>query len=84
MSATGSQHPRLPVRWLTAPWTLPLVSAGVALSVFAGAGIFDEPILADRAYFVYLGQALLRGEPIYAQTFFYYPPLGPLISAMSM
>ena len=72
------------MRWVTAPWTLPLFSAGVALSVFAGAGIFDEPILADRAYFVYLGQALLRGEPIYTQTFFYYPPLGPLISAMSM
>ncbi|MEE8509011.1 MAG: hypothetical protein V3T07_08100, partial [Myxococcota bacterium] len=66
------------------PWALPLFAAGAALTVLAQAGILDEPILVDRAYFVYLGQALLRGEPIYTQTFFYYPPLGPLVSAASM
>lgn len=81
---TGPTRQRSPVRWIAAPWALPLFSASVALTVLARAGILDEPILVDRAYFVYLGQALLRGEPIYTQTFVYYPPLGPLVSAASM
>lgn len=72
------------MRWVSAPWALPFFCASVALMVLAQAGIFEEPILVDRAYFAYLGQALLRGEPIYTQTFFYYPPLGPLVSAASM
>ena len=80
----GSTRLSSAVSWLTAPWTLPLFSASVALIVLAQAGILEEPILVDRAYFVYLGQALLRGDPIYTQTFVYYPPLGPLLSAASM
>ncbi len=81
---TGPTRQASAVSWLTASWTLPLFCASVALTVLVQMGIFDEPILVDRAYFVYLGQALLRGDPIYTQTFVYYPPLGPLLSAASM
>jgi len=42
------------------------------------------PITWDPAYFTYLGQAVLRGDPIYSHTFMAYPPLGPLVSAASM
>ena len=57
-------------------------------------GLYEFPILEDRAYFVYLGQAVLRGESIYADDFAQlaggeerwvgYPPLAPLLSAASV
>jgi hypothetical protein len=56
----------------------------VAAATFLGWGVLDHPIVGDRAYFVYLGQAVLRGEPIYADTFMGYPPLGPLLAAAAM
>jgi len=43
-----------------------------------------EPILRDHAWFLYLGQTILRGEPIYANSFFGYPPLGPVATAGAM
>ncbi len=44
----------------------------------------EQPIVGDRAYFVYLAQAVLRGDAIYSVSFFGYPPLAPLISAAAM
>jgi hypothetical protein len=64
-----------------------LASGGLALFAAAVVWLYhplEQPILGDRAYLVYLGQALLRGEPIYARTFMGYPPVGPLLSALSM
>ena len=60
--------------------------AAVAVALLAGLvllqyGPGDHPLIKDRAYFVYLGQALLRGEDIYHVTFWGYPPLAPLLTA---
>lgn len=56
----------------------------VATLALAAYGIREQPIFGDHAYLVYLGQAVLRGDPIYSQTFFGYPPTGPLLSAAAM
>lgn len=58
--------------------------AALSLAVVLRLDPWREPILGDRAYFIYLGQAILRGEPIYANSFFGYPPLTPLLSAGAM
>jgi hypothetical protein len=64
---------------------MPAVLVGVtALIVWWRTGILDSPIFADRAYFTYLSQAILRGEPIYASSFMGYPPLGLMLQALSM
>lgn len=63
--------------------SLVLILAAFAL-LLQRAGLSKAPILWDHAYFTTLGQAILRGEPIYANSFLGYPPLGPLLSAASM
>ncbi len=47
-------------------------------------GLSKAPVLWDHAYLTYLGQAIFRGDPIYAHSFLGYPPLGPLLSAVVM
>ncbi len=66
------------------PWTHATLLSAVALAVWLQHGFATAPILWDKAYFTYLGQAILRGEFIYTTTFMGYPPLGPLVSAGSM
>lgn len=44
----------------------------------------QQPILGDRAYFLYMTQALLRGEALYQTTTFGYPPVGIFLTAFSM
>ena len=63
--------------------SLVLILAAFAL-LLQRAGLSKAPIIWDHAYFPYLGQAILRGEPISANSFLGYPPLGPLLSAASM
>ena len=63
--------------------------ASVAVGAFALVVIllhdpWDQPLLHDRAYFVYMAQALLRGEPLYAATTLGYAPLAALFSAAAM
>jgi hypothetical protein len=71
-------------RLAVSPWGHAVLLSALALAVWLRHGLAAAPILWDKAYFTYLGQALLRGEPIYATTFMGYPPLGPLLSAGSM
>jgi len=63
------------------------VGLGVATAM-AGSlllyGIGDYPIGADSAYFLYLGQRVLGGDSIYANSFFGYPPMGPLLTGAVM
>ncbi len=71
-------------RWWTSPWTHAALLGAVTLVVLSRYGIAEYPITNDRAYFIYIGQAVLRGEPYYSTTFMGYPPLGALLSAASM
>ena len=71
-------------RELASPWVHVLALSGVTLAVLLEYGLWEYPIVVDRAYFTYLGQAILRGEPIYHTTFFGYLPLPSLLSAASM
>ncbi len=66
------------------PATHAVVLAAFALAAWLPYGFRAVPITGDRAYFTYLGQAVLRGEPIYATTFMGYPPLGMLLSGAAM
>ena len=70
------------------PWASRLLHqlalGALTLAVVLQYGLHEYPLQSDRAYFVYMGQAILRGEPIYATTFFGYPPLPMLLSAASM
>jgi hypothetical protein len=60
-------------------------SVGIASAAFLlGYGIQSYPLFGDRAYFVCLGQFVLRGDSIYANSFFGYPPIGPLVAAAAM
>ena len=43
-----------------------------------------QPIMGDRAYFVYMGQVVYHGEALYAATTFGYTPYGPLLAACTM
>ena len=61
-----------------------LVVGGLMVAACLQYGISQEPLLGDRAYMLYMGQAVLRGEAIYQTTTFGYPPLGPLLSAVVM
>ena len=45
---------------------------------------YQQPISGDRAYLIYVAQALYRGEPIYQTTTAGYTPLGYLFSAGAM
>ncbi len=47
-------------------------------------GIGDYPVGGDSAYFLYLGQRVLGGDSIYANTFLGYPPMGPLLTGAVM
>ena len=63
---------------------IPVVAVGlVAFGAWLQTGL-DSPIFGDRAFFTYLSQAILRGEPIYANSFMPYPPLGTMIQAASI
>lgn len=44
----------------------------------------SQPIMGDQAYFLYMAQAVQRGEPVYKTTTFGYTPLVPLLSAGAM
>ena len=72
----------------TISWDSPVVHSIAlcltALAVFAQYGIWEHPIYGDRAYLIYQGQSVLRGESIYAGSFLGYPPVGPLLSGAAM
>jgi len=71
-------------RWWASPWMHAAALALVVLAVFSRYGVTEYPVTNDRAYFTYLGQAVLRGEPYYRTTFMVYPPLATLLAAGSM
>ncbi len=45
---------------------------------------FQQPILFDRAYLLYMSQVVFRGEPLYQSTTFGYTPLSTIIVALIM
>ncbi|MEN8182559.1 MAG: hypothetical protein ABFS46_08500 [Myxococcota bacterium] len=65
-------------------WLQVLVLGAITTLVVLQYGPAVHPLIEDRAFFVYLGQQILRGEPIYQTSFMGYPPLGPLASAATM
>lgn len=44
----------------------------------------QQPIIDDRAYLTYMGQAVYRGDALYGSTTFGYPPYSALITAFVM
>ena len=44
----------------------------------------QQPIIDDRAYLTYMGQAVFRGDQLYGSTTFGYPPYSALITAFVM
>lgn len=70
--------------WLGSHWLHAALLVIVTLTLWLSLGFRDAPISSDQAYLTYMGQAVLRGEPIYANTFVTYTPLGALASAASM
>ena len=73
-----------PREFFEAPALHALALAAFTLAIWLPRGVRDAPIRGDPAYFTYLGQAILRGDPIYTTTFMGYPPLGPLASSGAM
>ncbi len=67
--------------WGLQSCVLALVAIATILTRF---GFTQAPILGDRGYVTYVGQAMLRGEPYYQTTFMGYPPLGAMLSAAAM
>jgi hypothetical protein len=61
-----------------------LALVALALWHWLPLGLERTPMEGDRAYVTYFGQAVLRGESIYAVDFMGYPPIGPLLSAAAM
>ena len=64
-----------------------LFASGAWVGVFALSQIlqrypFEQPLFGDRAYLLYMAQAVSRGEAIYRETSFGYGPLGPLVSGL--
>ena len=66
------------------PWIHSVGMSAIVLLLILPRGFSESPILGDRAYFTYVGQAVFRGEPFYQTTFMGYPPLGALVMACSM
>ena len=54
------------------------------LSVFLFYGPFEQPILFDRAYLIYMSQVVFRGDSLYGVTTFGYTPLSVLLVAATM
>lgn len=44
----------------------------------------QQPVIGDRAHYLYMAQAMVRGENLYQTTTVGYPPLGFMLSAASM
>jgi 4-amino-4-deoxy-L-arabinose transferase-like glycosyltransferase len=65
-------------------WRDPALVLLAGVAACAAYGWRGAPLIADRAYHVYMGQAVLRGDALYGQTTFGYPPYGPLLSALAM
>jgi hypothetical protein len=66
---------------LRSSWLHGLALSGATLAAWLSLGIGEAGLRWDPAYFTYLGQAVLRGDPLYSHTFHVYPPLGALILA---
>ena len=60
------------------------ILATVSTAVLLRYGLSEQPILGDRAYFVYVSQAVSKGDLLYGSTTFGYTPYGPFLSAMTM
>lgn len=45
---------------------------------------FDQPILFDRAYLLYMSQVVFRGDSLYAATTFGYTPLSTILIGLFM
>jgi len=45
---------------------------------------FEQPILFDRAYLIYMSQVVFRGDPLYATTTYGYTPLGTILVGIFM
>ena len=71
-----------PRNWRASPWLHGAGLGAIALAVVLRYGLHEYPLQGDRAYFAYLGQAMLRGDPIYPP--FNYQPLATLAAAASM
>lgn len=61
-----------------------ILIAGLMMAACLQYGLLHQPLLGDRAYMLYMGQAVSRGEAIYRTTTFGYPPLGPMLLAIAM
>ncbi|MCK5603114.1 hypothetical protein KAR91_14620, partial [Candidatus Pacearchaeota archaeon] len=70
--------------WLKSPLFHMVCLFTISIVVFLQYGINQQPILGDRAYFIYMGQVVYRGNSLYGQTTFGYTPYGPLLSALTM
>ena len=66
------------------PWIHAAGMMAIALLLILQRGFSEFPIFGDRAYFTYVGQAVLRGEPYYQTTFMGYPPFAAMLSATAM
>ncbi len=45
---------------------------------------FNQPIMFDRAYLLYMSQAVFRGDPLYQSTPFGYTPLSTIVVGLLM
>ena len=72
------------VAWLGSVWLHAAFLTMVTLAAWLSLGFREAPISSDQAYLTYMGQAIFRGEPIYATTFVTYTPFGAMASAASM
>ena len=70
--------------WWTGAGTHAALVFAVSLMALLQYDLLEYPILEDRAYLLYLGQTVLRGDSIYAVSYINYPPTGPLVAALSM
>jgi hypothetical protein len=70
--------------WLRSPLLHVGLLFTISLVVLLQYGLNHQPIIGDRAYLVYMGQVVYRGNLLYESTTFGYTPYGPLLSAISM
>ena len=78
-ASTNSEKSGVVAYWLPA---LFVFLVGVAVLLVRQP--FQQSIWGDIAYFDYMAQAILRGEPIYQTTTQGYPPTGALLTAATM
>lgn len=71
-------------RALNMRWALFCLVVVVGVALVWQYGPLEQPIVKDRAYLVYMAQALARGENIYQTTTLGYPPAAIGLSAASM